>query len=122
MTTVHYVRTGDFIANLIRESQNVDELAFALGSLAHYAADTQGHSVAVNPSVALEYPKLKGKYGKSVTYADDKQSHMKVEFSFDVLQVARGNYAPQSYHDFIGFQESRKRCWSGRFGTRTRWS
>ncbi len=105
---VHYVRTGDFIANLIRESQNVDELAFALGSLAHYAADTQGHSVAVNPSVAMEYPKLAGRYGKSVTYADDKTSHMKVEFSFDVLQVARGNYAPQSYHDFIGFEVSKE--------------
>ncbi len=31
-------------------------------------------------------------------------AHMQVEFGFDVLQVARGNYAPQSYHDFIGFQ------------------
>ena len=29
---------------------------------------------------------------------------MRVEFSFDVLQVARGNYAPESYHDFIGFK------------------
>jgi hypothetical protein len=105
---VHYVRTGDFIANLIREAQNIDELAFALGSLAHYAADTQGHSVAVNPSVAIEYPKLAGRYGKSVTYADDKTTHLKVEFSFDVLQVARGNYAPQSYHDFIGFEVSRE--------------
>jgi inorganic triphosphatase YgiF len=38
-----------------------------------------------------------------VTYADDKTSHIRVEFSFDVLQVARGNYAPESYHDFIGF-------------------
>ena len=105
---VHYVRTGDFIANLIREAQNLDEFAFALGSLAHYAADTQGHSVAVNPSVGLEYPKLARKFGKIVTYADDKTSHMKVEFSFDVLQVARGNYAPQSYHDFIGFDVSKE--------------
>jgi hypothetical protein len=30
-----------------------------------------------------------------------------VEFGFDVLQVARGKYAPQSYHDFIGFQVSK---------------
>ena len=105
---VHYVRTGDFIANLLREAQTLDELSFALGSLAHYAADTQGHSVAVNPSVAIEYPKLAGKYGKVVTYADDKTSHLRVEFSFDVLQVARGNYAPQAYHDFIGFEVSKE--------------
>jgi len=60
--------------------------------------------VAVYPSVALQYPKLGKKYGKVVTYADDKTSHLRVEFSFDVSQVARGNYAPQAYHDFIGFQ------------------
>ena len=101
---VHYVHTGDFILNLIREARNLNELAFALGALAHYAADTQGHSVAVNPSVAMQYPKLARKYGPSVTYADDKTSHLRVEFSFDVEQVARGNYAPQAYHDFIGFQ------------------
>jgi hypothetical protein len=101
---VHYSRSGDFVLNLIREAHTVNELAFALGALAHYAADTQGHSVAVNPSVALQYPKLKKKYGKVVTYADDKTSHLRVEFSFDVSQVARGNYAPQAYHDFIGFQ------------------
>ena len=101
---VHYSRSGDFVLNLIREAHTVNELAFALGALAHYAADTQGHSVAVNPSVALQYPKLGKKYGKVVTYADDKTSHLRVEFSFDVSQVARGNYAPQAYHDFIGFQ------------------
>ena len=101
---VHYVRTGDFVVNQIREAQTLNELAFALGSLAHYAADTQGHGVAINPSVAMEYPKLARKFGKSVTYADDKTSHMKVEFSFDVAEVAKGNYAPQAYHDFIGFE------------------
>jgi hypothetical protein len=101
---VHYVRSGDFVVNLIREAQTLNELAFALGALAHYAADTQGHSIAVNRSVPLQYPKLAMKYGNVVTYADDKTSHLRVEFSFDVAQVARGNYAPQSYHDFIGFQ------------------
>ena len=40
--------SGDFVVNLIRESQDLNEYAFALGALAHYAADTQGHSVAVN--------------------------------------------------------------------------
>lgn len=101
---VHYVRTGEFVMNLVRESHTLNEYAFALGALAHYAADTQGHGVAVNVAVALEYPKLAKKYGKVVTYADDKTSHLRVEFSFDVSQVARGNYAPQSYHDFIGFE------------------
>jgi hypothetical protein len=101
---VHYTRSGDFVLNLLREAHTVNELAFALGALAHYAADTQGHSVAVNASVPLQYPKLAKKYGKVVTYADDKTSHLRVEFSFDVSQVARGNYAPQAYHDFIGFQ------------------
>jgi len=105
---VHYVRTGDFIVNLVRESQTLDEYAFALGALAHYAADTQGHSIAVNLSVPLVYPKLEKKFGHVVTYGDDTVSHLRVEFSFDVLQVARGNYAPQAYHDFIGFQVSKE--------------
>lgn len=104
---VHYVRTGDFVMNLIRDSEDVDEYAFALGALAHYAADTEGHSIAVNRSVPIEYPKLKRKYGPVVTYAEDESAHIKVEFGFDVLQVARGNYAPQSYHDFIGFAVSK---------------
>src|SRR5207244_3471904 len=104
---VHYVRSGDFIVNMLREATTLNEYAFALGSLEHYAADMHGHDIAVNPSVAIEYPNLRKKFGRVVTYADDKQSHLKVEFSFDVLQVARGSYAPQSYHDFIGFKVSK---------------
>jgi hypothetical protein len=103
----HYVRTGDFVKALIDDSQDINEYAFALGSLAHYAADNQGHSIAVNPSVAVEYPKLERKFGKTVTYAENPTAHLRVEFGFDVLQVARGAYAPQSYHDFIGFQVSK---------------
>jgi hypothetical protein len=105
---LHYVRSGDFVVNLIGEAQNLDEYAFALGALAHYAADTQGHEIAVNHSVPIEYPKLARKYGKVVTYEDDPAAHIKVEFGFDVLQVARGSYAPKAYHDFIGFQVSRE--------------
>lgn len=104
---LHYVRTGDFVTNLIRESRDLNEYAFALGSLAHYAADTEGHSIAVNHSVPVAYPRLRRKYGGVVTYEEDPAAHLKVEFGFDVLQVARGNYAPQSYHDFIGFQVSK---------------
>ncbi len=104
---VHYVRSGDFVANLVRESQNPTEYAFALGALAHYAADAQGHSIAVNPSVAIQYPKLRRKYGSAVTYEDNPTAHIRVEFGFDVLEVAHGNYAPQAYHDFIGFKVAR---------------
>jgi hypothetical protein len=101
---VHYVRSGDFVVNLVREAQNRNELAFALGALAHYAGDTQGHSIAVNQAVPLAYPKLAHKFGDKVTYEDDPAAHIKVEFGFDVLQVARGHYAPTAYHDFIGFE------------------
>jgi hypothetical protein len=104
---VHYVRSGSFVENLVRGAQDLDEYAFALGALAHYAADTEGHSIAVNRAVALQYPKLARKYGNVVTYADKPVAHMQVEFGFDVLQVSRGNYAPKAYHDFIGFEVAR---------------
>jgi hypothetical protein len=81
----------------------VNEYAFALGAVSHYGADTEGHALAVNPTVPMLYPKLRKKFGPIVTYADDPKSHLKTEFGFDVLQVARGHYAPQAYHDFIGF-------------------
>ncbi len=100
----HYVRSGDFIANLIRESQDLNEYAFALGALSHYAADNDGHSLATNRSVPLLYPMLRAKFGNSVTYADDPFSHSKTEFGFDVFQAAKSRYASQAYKDFIGFQ------------------
>ena len=99
----HYVRSGDFVVELIKESQDANEYAFALGALSHYAADTQGHP-AVNQSVAIEFPKLRRKYGNSVTYAQNPVAHLKVEFGFDVVQVAKERYAPDQYHDFIGFE------------------
>ncbi|HEV2987594.1 MAG TPA: zinc dependent phospholipase C family protein, partial [Candidatus Angelobacter sp.] len=40
---VHYVRSGDFVHELLIESQDVNEYAFALGALAHYASDIAGH-------------------------------------------------------------------------------
>lgn len=99
----HYVRSGDFVIQMIRDSQDANEYAFALGALAHYAADTEGHP-AVNESVAIEFPKLRRKFGDSVTYAQDPTAHIKVEFGFDVVQVAKQRYAPDQYHDFIGFE------------------
>ena len=102
----HYVRSGDFVSELIVESQDANEYAFALGALSHYIADIDGHP-AVNEAVALRYPKLRAKYGNSVRYAQDTSAHLKTEFGFDTLQVAKNRYAPQQYHDFIGFQVSK---------------
>jgi Zinc dependent phospholipase C len=102
----HYVRSGDFVLALIRDSNDVNGYAFALGALAHYAADNEGHPLGTNRAVPLLYPKLKTKYGDSVTYEEDKLAHVKTEFGFDVLEVAQGRYAPDNYHDFIGFAVS----------------
>lgn len=103
----HYVRSGDFVAALIRESRDLNEFAFALGALEHYAADMEGHRIATNRAVPLLYPKLRRKYGKSVTYVDDPTAHIRTEFGFDVVQVALGRYAPDQYRQFIGFAVSK---------------
>ncbi len=103
---VHYVRSGDFVRELLLESQDVNEYAFALGALSHYASDIAGHP-AVNQAVALQYPKLRAKFGPAVRYAQNKTAHMKTEFGFDTVQVAKNRYASQQYHDFIGFQVSK---------------
>ena len=100
----HYVRSGDFIMALIRESQDLNEYAFGLGALAHYAADDSGHRIATNLAVPILYPKLRAKFGKEVTYGDDPLSHIRTEFGFDVLQVAQGRYATDRYRAFIGFK------------------
>lgn len=99
----HYVRSGDFVLALLRDAKDLDGYAFALGALAHYAADNDGHKIGINRAVPILYPKLQKKYGDSVTYEQDPLAHVKTEFGFDVLQVAQGRYAPDSYHDFIGF-------------------
>jgi hypothetical protein len=101
---LHYVRTGDFVAALIRDAQDIDEYAFALGALGHYAADNSGHPLAVNRAVPLMYPKLRARFGNRVTYGQSPKSHVLVEFAFDVVQVAAGAYAPESYHSYIGFK------------------
>ena len=103
---VHYVRSGDFVRELLLESQDVNEYAFALGALSHYASDVAGHP-AVNQAVAIQYPKLRAKFGESVRYAQNKTAHLKTEFGFDTVQVAKNRYASQQYHDFIGFQVSK---------------
>lgn len=104
---VHYVRSGDFVVRLISDAKDVNEYAFALGALNHYGADNTGHPEAVNIAEPLLYPKIRRKFGNVVTYEDNPGAHLKTEFGFDVVEVARGKYAPQAYHDFIGFQVSK---------------
>ncbi|HWY56480.1 MAG TPA: zinc dependent phospholipase C family protein [Terriglobales bacterium] len=102
----HYVRTGDFVMTLIRDSSDINEYAFALGALAHYAADNDGHPT-INRVVAITFPKLRKKYGPEVTYVDDPKAHIRTEFGFDMVQVAKNRYTPDNYHDFIGFNVSK---------------
>jgi len=101
---LHYTRSGDFVEQLLRDAQGVNEYAFAVAALAHYVADSTGHPLGVNRAVALEYPKLRARYGDEVTYIEDPKRHIMVEFAFDVVQVASGAFLPQAYHDFIGFE------------------
>jgi len=103
---LHYVRTGDFVLALIRDSNDINEYAFALGALAHYVADNDGHPT-INRVVAITFPKLGRKYGPEVTYVDDPKAHIRTEFGFDMVQVAKNRYTPDNYHDFIGFNVSK---------------
>ena len=104
----HYVRSGDFIQALLNDARDVYEYAFALGALAHYAADNDGHRIGTNRAVPLLYPGLRKKYGDVVTFEDARLAHVKTEFGFDVIEIAQERYAPDSYHDFIGFEVARR--------------
>jgi hypothetical protein len=103
----HYIRSGDFIQALLRDAGDINEYAFAVGALSHYAADNDGHRIGTNRAVPILYPGLRKKYGDSVSYEDNQLAHVKTEFGFDVLEIAQERYAPESYHDFIGFEVSR---------------
>ena len=100
----HYVRTAAFVRALAEEAQGPIEHAFAMGALAHYLGDSKGHPLGVNRVVALSFPKLRARHGDSVTYIQGKKQHLRVEFGFDVVQVARGLYRPAAYRKFIGFE------------------
>ncbi len=103
---VHYVRSGDFVVALVEQSTDLNEYAFALGALAHYASDNMGHPT-INKVVAISFPKLRKKFGDEVTYADDHKAHIRTEFGFDMVQVAKNRYTSDRYHDFIGFEVSK---------------
>ncbi len=99
----HYVRSGDFVQALLNDAQDLNEYAFALGALSHYISDINGHPY-INLAVGIEYPQLARLYGPAVAYDVDHKAHIRTEFGFDVLQVAKGRYAPENYHNFIGFE------------------
>ncbi|MBL4676823.1 MAG: zinc dependent phospholipase C family protein [Mucilaginibacter sp.] len=103
---LHYVRSGDFITNLLADAQNLNEYAFALGALSHYMADKYGHSMSTNLNVPIIYPDLKKKFGDVVTYEENHMSHSRMEFAYDVLQIGQHGYTSEGYHDFIGFNIS----------------
>jgi len=103
----HYIRSGDFILALLRNAKDLNEYAFAVGALAHHAADNMGHRLGINRAVPVLYPGLRKQFGDSVSFEDNRLAHVKTEFGFDVLEIARERYAPESYHDFIGFEVSR---------------
>ena len=101
---LHYLRSGDFVETLVAEARDVNELAFALGALAHYTSDTFGHRTAVNRVVPILYPKLRAEYGTEVLYAESPARHVMVEFAFDVLQAGRGRFSSDTYTALIGFE------------------
>jgi hypothetical protein len=102
----HYVRAGDFVRNLLREANDRNEYAFALGALAHYASDNVGHPEATNLVLPHLYPERNAKFGPVVTYEQAPLNHTEVEFAFDVMQVATGRYRSQAYHKHIGLVKS----------------
>lgn len=104
----HYVRSGEFVNNLIRDSRNVNEYAFALGALSHYVGDNDGHRYATNVATPIEFPSLGKKYGPIVTYDEAPHAHVRTEFAYDVEQVSRHEFAPVGYMHAMGFKVPRK--------------
>ncbi len=104
----HYVRSGDFVAWMLHNARTLDEYAFAIGALSHYLGDSIGHSEAINPATAFEFPKLQHKYGDSVTYGESPHGHIRTEFAFDVEELTNLEFAPPAYLRKVGFRVPRK--------------
>ena len=100
---LHYVRTGDFIRALFRDSKDANDVAFAIGALSHYLGDTIGHPAAINIAVGKEFPELAAKYGPDVNYAEGPHQHVRAEFAFDVNDIGKHRLAPERYLNRIGF-------------------
>jgi hypothetical protein len=56
---VHYVRSGDFVEALLRDSQDLNEYAFALGALAHYASPCRSFIRSFAASTGISSPTTK---------------------------------------------------------------
>jgi len=104
----HYVRSGDFVRNMLSEARGRNEYAFALGALGHYAADNSGHPEGTNKAMPLVYKDLQAKFGNSITYDEAPVQHTQLEFAFDVVQLASGKYRSQDYHKYVGFHVSKE--------------
>lgn len=102
----HYVRSGDFVVNVFRNAENANELAFAIGALSHYIGDNVGHATATNRAVPVEFHKLQKEYGNTVNYAQGEHQHVRVEFAFDINEVAHRRLAPQHYLRHVGLEVS----------------
>jgi hypothetical protein len=100
---LHYVRTGDFIEALFRESKDQNDVAFSIGALSHYLGDTIGHPGAVNLAVGKSFPELSAKYGPNVNFAEGEHQHVRAEFAFDVNDITKHRLAPERYLNHIGF-------------------
>jgi len=104
----HYVRSGDFVSWMLQNASTINEYAFAMGALSHYLGDSIGHSEAINPATAIEFPKLEKKYGRKVTYGESPHGHIRTEFAFDVGEMKNVEFAPPAYLRHIGFRVPRK--------------
>jgi hypothetical protein len=62
----------------------------------------------VNPSTAVEFPKLRRRFGRSVTYSESPHGHIRTEFAFDIDEITDGEFGPPAYLRFIGFEVPRK--------------
>jgi hypothetical protein len=100
----HFIRSGDFVVALFGNAGNADELAFAIGALSHYIGDSVGHAEATNLSVPVEFPRLRRRYGNSVSYAEGEHQHVQTEFAFDIDEVAHGRFAPVHYLRHVGLE------------------
>ena len=87
---LHYARSGDFVVAMLQDADDINGYAFALGALAHYTSDVVGHP-AINRAVAMGDPRLQRKFGDNVTYEDNHRAHIRTEFGFDVVRVARAD-------------------------------
>jgi len=107
----HYVRPGDFINNLFRESHNVNEYAFAIGVLSHYIGDSIGHSVAVNPSTGINFPKLAKKFGPIVTMTKIRM-HMCARSTHSISDSFQNALLLRRHSCGSSASESRAACWN----------